>query len=49
MYPELPLSQNVDKCPEGKKEQKEANMSNQNYVQEPVLHFDGKADRSQLL
>jgi hypothetical protein len=24
-------------------------MSNQNYVQEPVLHFDGKADRSQLL
>jgi len=38
MYPELPLSQNVDKSPEGKKEQKEANMSNWNYVQELVLH-----------
>lgn len=38
MYPELPLSQNVNKSPEGKREQKEANMSNQNYIWEPVLH-----------
>jgi len=38
MYPELPLSQNVNKSPEGKKEQKEANMSNQNYMRELVLH-----------
>jgi hypothetical protein len=38
MYPELPLSQNVNKSPEGKKEQKETNMSNENYVWEVVLH-----------
>jgi predicted nucleic acid-binding protein len=37
MCPELMLSQNVDKSPKGRKEQKVDNMSHKNCLQEVVL------------